>query len=170
MRSRITPQLFTGRNCSRNRARIKNILCALPNTVEGGASERGFGLASKFPGKSFKQMVAGNLVEMDSDNLSSQRRQVISSRISNAACHSISRGSDMSAEALDADFYRRRQDLCLELAAVVPNSRSLFLRLSSLAQTYAEKAAAAAKSPEPRAPSIPTNSTTGPKGGAKSVK
>jgi hypothetical protein len=76
----------------------------------------------------------------------------------------------MNAETLDADFYRRRHDLCLELAAVVPTAKPLFLRLSSLAQTYAEKAAAAAKSLEPRAPSIPTNSTMGPKGGAKSVK
>jgi hypothetical protein len=60
--------------------------------------------------------------------------------------------SDMSAETLDADYYRRRHDVCLELAAMVPTARPLFLRLSSLAQTYAEKAATAAKSPETRPP------------------
>jgi hypothetical protein len=51
----------------------------------------------------------------------------------------------MSAETLDADFYRRRHDLCLELAAMVPAAKPLFLRLSSLAEIYAEKAAAAVK-------------------------
>jgi hypothetical protein len=76
----------------------------------------------------------------------------------------------MSAETLDADFYRRRHDLCLELAALVPTARPLSLRLSSLAQTYAEKAAAAAKVPETRPRSIPANSAMGPRVGAKVAK
>jgi hypothetical protein len=49
----------------------------------------------------------------------------------------------MTAGTMDADFYRRRQELCLELAAMVPTAKPLFRRLSSLAETYAEKAAAA---------------------------
>jgi hypothetical protein len=49
----------------------------------------------------------------------------------------------MNAETMDADFCRRRQELCLDLAAVVPKASALFLRLSSLAERYAEKAAAA---------------------------
>ena len=60
----------------------------------------------------------------------------------------VERQGEMSAETLDADFYRRRHDLCLELAAMVPTARPLFLRLSSLAEAYAEKAAAAEKVPD----------------------
>ena len=52
----------------------------------------------------------------------------------------------MNAETMDADFHRRRQELCLELTAMVPTAKPLFLRLSSLAETYAEKAAAATSS------------------------
>jgi hypothetical protein len=52
----------------------------------------------------------------------------------------------MDGETMDADFYRRRQELCLELAAIVLTAKPLFLRLSSLAETYAEKAATVANS------------------------
>jgi hypothetical protein len=64
----------------------------------------------------------------------------------------------MNGETLDADFYRRRQELCLELAAMVPTTKPLFLRLHSLAETYAGKAAAAAaKSAGVPQPAIPPN-------------
>jgi hypothetical protein len=61
----------------------------------------------------------------------------------------------MNANTLDAEFYRRRHDLCPELAGIVPTSKPLFLRLSSLAETYAEKAAAPAKSGGIHHPAIP---------------
>jgi hypothetical protein len=50
----------------------------------------------------------------------------------------------MSSEMLDADFYHRRSEVCLELAAMVPTARPLFSRLRALAAAYATKAAAAA--------------------------
>ena len=49
----------------------------------------------------------------------------------------------MKTETLDAEFYRRRHELCLELAAMAPTARPLFLRLQALAESYAKKAAAA---------------------------
>jgi hypothetical protein len=52
----------------------------------------------------------------------------------------------MSSETLDADFYHRRSELCLELAAMVPTARPLFSRLRALSVVYATKAAAAADS------------------------
>jgi len=137
-RKKLAPQWDSGQ---------ENVLCALPNIwVPDGPD-----LRSRFLGKSFEQTIPLNLVEIDFDTCLSQRRWV-SFRIL-MSIH-IERQTDMGAETLDADFYRRRHDLCLELAAVVPTASPLFLRLSSLAQTYAEKAAAAAKFPETTPPSF----------------
>ena len=49
----------------------------------------------------------------------------------------------MSSETLDADFYHRRSELCLELAAMVPSAKPVFSRLHALAAVYATKASAA---------------------------
>jgi hypothetical protein len=49
----------------------------------------------------------------------------------------------MSVESLDADFYRRRAELCHQLAGAAHAAKPLFSRLYFLAQAYSAKASAA---------------------------
>jgi hypothetical protein len=105
-----------------------------PTTFRCSAAvDASFGL-KPISGESFQQAIADRLAPINSDAIFCggpipYRKQ-----------------GDMNPETMDADFYRRRHELCLELAAMVPTAKPLFLRLSSLAETYAEKATAATDS------------------------
>jgi hypothetical protein len=46
----------------------------------------------------------------------------------------------MSAETLNADFYRQHAQMCHKLAATAQDAKPLFTRLFSLAKAYEEKA------------------------------